>query len=78
MSGLVVEQQDKLKVYNRIYEAVFNQNWVKRKLAELRPYAEAIAAWSASACQDESYLLQGQALNDTLAWALGKSLGDLD
>ncbi|MCC5632158.1 CHASE2 domain-containing protein [Nostoc sphaeroides CHAB 2801] len=78
LSGLVVEQQGKLKVYNRIYKAVFNQNWVNRKLAELRPYAEAIAAWSASACQDESYLLRGQALHDTLAWALGKSLGDLD
>lgn len=78
LSGLVVEQQGKLKVYNRIYKAVFNQNWVNRKLAELRPYAEAIAAWSASACQDESSLLRGQALQDTLTWALGKSLGDLD
>lgn len=78
LSGLVVEQQGKLKVYNRIYEAVFNHSWVERKLAELRPYAEAIAVWSASACQDESYLLRGQALQDTLAWALGKSLGDLD
>ncbi|MCC5667934.1 CHASE2 domain-containing protein [Nostoc sp. CHAB 5784] len=78
LSGLVVEQQGKLKVYNRIYEAVFNHSWVERKLAELRPYAEAIAAWSASAYQDESYLLRGQALQDTLTWALGKSLGDLD
>lgn len=78
LSGLVVEQQGKLKVYNRIYKAVFNQNWVNRKLAELRPYAEAIAAWSASAYQDQSYLLRGQALQDTLTWALGKSLGDLD
>ncbi|MBH8567012.1 CHASE2 domain-containing protein [Nostoc sp. CENA67] len=78
LSGLVVERQGKLKVYNRIYEAVFNQSWVDSKLAQLRPYAEAIAAWSASACQDESYLLRGQALQDALAWALGKSLGNLD
>ncbi|WP_138500818.1 CHASE2 domain-containing protein [Nostoc sp. PA-18-2419] len=78
LSGLVVERQGKLKVYNRIYEAVFNQTWVEQKLAQLRPYAEAIALWSTSACQDESYLLQGQALQDALAWALGKSLGDLD
>ena len=78
LSGLVVEHQGKLKVYNRIYKAVFNHSWVERKLTELRPYAEAIAAWSASACQDESYLLQGQVLQDTLVWALGKSLGDLD
>ncbi|WP_375506254.1 CHASE2 domain-containing protein [uncultured Nostoc sp.] len=78
LSGLVVERQGKLKVYNRIYEAVFNQTWVDRKLAQLRPYTEAIALWSASACQDESYLLRGQALQNTLTWALGKSLGDLD
>ncbi|WP_392532534.1 CHASE2 domain-containing protein [Nostoc sp. C117] len=78
LSGLVVERQGKLKVYNRIYAAVFNHSWVGRKLAQLRPYAEAIALWSASNYQDESYLLKGQALQDALAWALGKSIGDLD
>ena len=78
LSGLVVERQGKLKVYNRIYEAVFNQTWVDHKLAQLRPYTEAIALWSASACQDEFYLLRGQALQNALTWALGKSLGNLD
>lgn len=28
LSGLVVEQQGKLRVYNRIYASIFNQNWV--------------------------------------------------
>ncbi|HEY9613417.1 AAA-like domain-containing protein, partial [Allocoleopsis sp.] len=28
LTGLVVKQQGKLKVYNRIYAAVFNQSWV--------------------------------------------------
>lgn len=28
LTGLVVKQQGKLKVYNRIYASVFNQNWV--------------------------------------------------
>ncbi|MBW4542826.1 MAG: hypothetical protein KME25_00005 [Symplocastrum torsivum CPER-KK1] len=45
LSGLVVKRNGFLKVYNRIYEAVFNQNWVKQELALLRPYGEAIAAW---------------------------------
>ncbi|GAA6616878.1 CHASE2 domain-containing protein [Scytonema sp. NUACC26] len=78
LSGLVVERQGKLKVYNRIYETVFNKSWVERKLTELRPYAQALADWLASNYQDESYLLQGQNLQDALTWALGKSLKDLD
>jgi O-acetyl-ADP-ribose deacetylase (regulator of RNase III) len=34
LSGLVVKQQGKLRVYNRIYESVFNQSWVENTLAE--------------------------------------------
>jgi CHASE2 domain-containing sensor protein len=78
LSGLVVERQGKLKVFNRIYELVFDQNWLERKLAELRPYASAIDAWFASERRDESFLLRGQALQDALTWALAKSLSDLD
>jgi O-acetyl-ADP-ribose deacetylase (regulator of RNase III) len=34
LSGLVVKQQGKLRVYNRIYASVFNQSWVENLLAE--------------------------------------------
>ena len=34
LSGLVVKQQDKLKVYNRIYASVFNKNWVENELVQ--------------------------------------------
>ncbi len=78
LSGLVVEHQGKLRVYNRIYEKVFNQAWVEQALAELRPYAELITAWLASHCEDESRLLRGQALRDGQAWTVGKSLSDRD
>ncbi|HEY9740717.1 MAG TPA: AAA-like domain-containing protein, partial [Coleofasciculaceae cyanobacterium] len=37
LSGLVVKQNGTLRVYNRIYEAVFNQSWVNQQLAKLRP-----------------------------------------
>ncbi len=74
LSGLVVKQLGKLRVYNRIYAGVFDQNWVDNALASLRPYAEALAAWLASNCQDESHLLRGQALRDAQKWAVGKSL----
>ncbi|MEH2106944.1 CHASE2 domain-containing protein [Nostoc sp.] len=33
LSGLVVKQQGLLKVYNRIYATVFNQNWVDKALS---------------------------------------------
>ncbi|MBD2492381.1 AAA-like domain-containing protein [Aulosira sp. FACHB-615] len=35
LSGLVVKQQSKLKVCNKIYENVFNQSWVEKNLATL-------------------------------------------
>ncbi|MBR8834406.1 MAG: AAA-like domain-containing protein [Stigonema ocellatum SAG 48.90 = DSM 106950] len=78
LSGLVVKQEGKLKVYNRIYECVFNLGWVEKELAKLRPYAEALKAWIDSGCTDESRLLRGEALNDALGWAANKSLGDRD
>jgi WD40 repeat protein len=78
LSGLVVKQNGKLRVYNRIYEAVFNQSWVNQQLANLRPYSEAITAWLDSNRQDESRLLRGKALQDALAWAQDKNLSAED
>lgn len=78
LSGLVVKQQGSLRVYNRIYASVFNLRWVDKALSDLRPYGLALKAWVAANYQDESRLLGGQALQDALAWAIGKSLSDLD
>ena len=78
LTGLAVRRDGKLRVYNRIYEQVFNRTWLERSLAELRPYGVAIAAWLASKQTDESRLLRGQTLQDALAWANGKKLGDQD
>jgi WD40 repeat protein len=74
LSGLVVKQQGQLRVYNRIYQAVFNNSWVEKELASLRPYSQAIAAWEASNRQDSSRLLRGLALQEALEWKAGKSL----
>ncbi|MBO3460241.1 AAA-like domain-containing protein [Aetokthonos hydrillicola Thurmond2011] len=35
LSGLVVKQGDKLKVYNRIYKEVFNEDWVQKELRKI-------------------------------------------
>ena len=78
LSGLVVQQQGKLKVYNRIYEQIFNREWVEKQLEKLRPYSEDFKAWVSSNYQDESRLLQGQALQDALAWSENQNLSPLD
>ncbi len=78
LSGLVVRHEGILKVKNRIYQQVFNLQWVETKLAALRPYSQAFDAWVASGQNDESRLLRGQALKDAQVWAQGKSLSDLD
>lgn len=78
LSGLVVKQNGVLRVFNPIYAAVFNQHWVQEALADLRPYAEAMDAWYASGCKDESRLLRGKALLDALTWADNKELSEQD
>ncbi|MGB6300042.1 MAG: AAA-like domain-containing protein [Rivularia sp. (in: cyanobacteria)] len=75
LSGLVVQREGKLKVYNRVYQQVFNQNWVETQLKNLRPYSEAFRFWVASGYSDESRLLQGKALVDAEEWAKEKNLG---
>lgn len=78
LTGLVVERDRKLLIYNRIYEQVFNQQWCEKELAKLRPYADLLNGWVASARQDESCLLRGQNLQNARKWATGKSLSDID
>ncbi|MCU0544459.1 MAG: AAA-like domain-containing protein [Oscillatoriaceae cyanobacterium Prado104] len=78
LSGLIVKDRGKVRVYNPIYASVFNCDWIQKKLAKLRPYSESIAAWEASNNTDNSRLLQGQALAEALTWAADKSLGDRD
>ncbi|WP_094676978.1 AAA-like domain-containing protein [Hydrocoleum sp. CS-953] len=78
LSGLIVKESGFLKVKNRIYEQVFNLEWIGKKLRLLRPYAQNFDAWIASQKTDKSRLLRGLALKDAEAWARGKILSDLD
>ena len=78
LTGLVVKRDGKLQVYNRIYQSVFNADWVEKELAKLRPYSQALTAWLEAKQRDESRLLRGQALQDALDWGKEKSLSDLD
>lgn len=78
LTGLVVKRDGMLRVYNQVYERVFDRDWLERSLSALRPYGVTIAAWLDSGMQDESRLLRGQAYQDALAWSQGKRLGDAD
>ncbi len=78
LSGLIIKENNLLKVKNRIYAEVFDLNWVANKLSLLRPYSQAFDAWIASNQTDVSRLMRGQALKDAKKWTQGKSLSDLD
>jgi hypothetical protein len=78
LTGLVVNRDGRLRVYNQIYQRVFNRDWLERSLSELRPYGGAIAAWLASNQQDSLQLLRGQELARARAWARDKGLSDDD
>lgn len=78
LSGLVMRDQGRLQVFNRIYQAVFHRAWVEKQLTSLCPYASALAAWIASDRQDQSRLLQGGKLQEAQAWATRHSVSELD
>lgn len=78
LSGLVVKQQGHLQVYNPIYRAIFNQEWVEKQLDRLRPYANLLNAWVASNYEDDRYLLRGSTLKQAQIWAQGKVLSNQD
>ncbi|BAZ39450.1 WD-40 repeat protein [Calothrix sp. NIES-4101] len=78
LAGIVVKKDSKLKVYNRIYQTIFDNIWIEKTLASLRPYAENFRQWVLAGKQDESRLLRGNALAEAEAWAKDKSLGFQD
>ncbi|MEH2085927.1 AAA-like domain-containing protein [Nostoc sp.] len=78
LTGLVVEQQGRLRVYNQIYANIFDLNWVENELGKLRFYADNLKAWEESGYQDESYVLRGEELEKARLWADGRRLSDAD
>jgi AAA-like domain len=74
LSGLVVKEGGNLRIYNPIYEQVFNEQWINSELGQLRPYAESFRFWVASGKTDNSRLLRGNTLKEALEWAAEKNL----
>jgi len=78
LSGLLVKNQNRLAIKNRIYSQVFNLVWVEKQLNSLRPYSQALEKWELSQKTDESRLLRGKTLRDARSWAKGKNLSNSD
>ena len=77
LTGLVVEQNQKLKIYNKIYRSVFDEDWVKGELSKIRPYIEKYEIWL-NAGEDRTKLLSGQTLQEALTWSKDKFLNDAE
>ncbi|MGB8690523.1 MAG: AAA-like domain-containing protein [Microcoleus sp.] len=88
LSGLVVKQDGQLRVYNRIYQLIFNHQWLKKQLKWVtnqisnhtlnqRPYKNEITEWNANN-RHPSKLLRGKRLNEAVAWYKGRNLPSED
>ncbi|RCJ42491.1 hypothetical protein A6770_34595 [Nostoc minutum NIES-26] len=79
LSGLVIEKDQKLKLYNRIYENIFDKIWIEGELAKLEPefYVKKKKSWIESG-KDKKYLLVDNELSKAEEWAKGKHLPDED
>ncbi|MGK7886645.1 MAG: AAA-like domain-containing protein [Crocosphaera sp.] len=77
LSGIVGIKDNYLQVYNPIYEYIFNLDWVKSKLANLRPYAAKMNAWVESNYNSD-YLLQGETLDEVIKWSDNQKLSSID
>ncbi|MFM7269742.1 MAG: AAA-like domain-containing protein [Cyanobium sp.] len=81
LTGLVTLQRMRLQLANPIYGEVFNDDWLQRELAAMRPliYREAFAAWMpAPEPEKQSHLISGAALAEAQDWARGKLLSPED
>ncbi|MEL7226471.1 MAG: AAA-like domain-containing protein, partial [Cyanobacteria bacterium J06576_12] len=78
LTGLTIKRQNQLQVFNPIYQHIFDADWVKQALANIRPYAQSFEQWAASNGRDTTQLLTGVSLSAAKAWAQGKSLSDQD
>jgi hypothetical protein len=66
LTGAVVKKEGNLFVSNKIYESIFNKEWVAGKLETLRPYGPTLQKWVDSG--KESDLLRGDNLRKARLW----------
>jgi hypothetical protein len=75
LTGLVVQDRQKLKVYNKIYRNVFNETWVTTELNKIPPYIEKYEVWLNSG-EDDTKLLYDQDLAEALTWSKNQDINE--
>lgn len=79
LSGLILKKDGRLQPFNRIYEKIFNLEWVEIALAKIRPYHNKFEQWqNATEEHKQLYLLYGKELDDALTWKKERSLAEQD
>lgn len=75
LTGLVVQDRQKLKVYNKIYRNVFNETWVTTELNKIPPYIDKYEIWLNSG-EDDTKLLYDQDLEEALTWSENQDINE--
>jgi hypothetical protein len=75
LTGLVVQDRQKLKVYNKIYRNVFNETWVTTELNKIPPYIDKYEVWLNSE-EDATKLLSDQDLAEALTWSKNQDINE--
>lgn len=74
LSGLVVKRGGKLEPYNRLYQTVFNGNWLNRALADIQPDFLQIVANQEQILLSMLDMMDGKNFDDILYEVLGSIL----
>ena len=78
LSNLIVKQNGRLVPRNRIYQKIFNLDWIETQQNRLNPFRREISFWQASQRHDKSRLLRGIALQEAQTWANNHNISQLE
>lgn len=79
LSGLVVQREDRLEVYNPIYREIFDLVWVEQELEKIIPYYNRFKEWQKASLEHKQlYLLYGEDLKASLDWKGDKTIPQAD
>jgi GAF domain-containing protein len=71
LSGLVVKQSGKLKIFNRVYASVFNWNWLAKAIADVQPDFIQIVANQEQKLLSMLNVMDGKSFDEVLYEILG-------
>jgi hypothetical protein len=70
MCFIILDKEHNLRIINKIYEKLLNQDWIKSVIEQIRPYTKPFQKWKDSG-KSHDYVLQSNNLKLALKW-LGK------